>query len=212
MARIYLFTRYERSWHWLQVILIVTLLVTGMEVHGLYSLFGFDEAVEMHNFIGLAWLIAFAFFIFWIFTTGEWRQYIPTTRRMLDMIIYYSHGIFKGAPHPFPRRKEAKHNPLQRLTYLALAACLLPIQMLSGLFYWSYNYWQDLGLAFLSLKVVAIVHMAGAFAILSFIVVHVYMTTTGHTLSSHIKAMITGWEDVAEGTEVEEWERAKQKN
>jgi hypothetical protein len=37
------------------------------------------------------------------------------------------------------------------------------------------------------------------------------MTTTGHRLSTHIKAMITGWEDVAEGTPVEAWERAKKK-
>lgn len=210
MTRIYLYTRYERFWHWLQMALIVILLATGLEVHGLYTFFGFDEAVEIHNFVGLTWLIAFAFFVFWLFTTGEWRQYVPTTRKMFDMIFYYSYGIFKGAPHPFPKRKEAKHNPLQRLVYLTLAAALLPIQMLSGLCYWSYNYWQELGLTFLSLRGVAIIHVAGAFAIFSFIIVHVYMTTTGHSLSAHLKAMISGWEDVPEGTEVQEWEKAGQ--
>lgn len=212
MNRIYLYTRYERFWHWLQMALIAILLATGLEVHGLYSFFGFDEAVEIHNFVGLSWLIAFAFFVFWLFTTGEWQQYVPTTRKMFDMIFYYSYGIFKGAPHPFPKRKEAKHNPLQRLVYLSLAAALLPIQMLTGLFYWSYNYWQDLGLTFLSLKVVAVIHVAGAFAIFSFVIVHVYMTTTGHSLSAHLKAMISGWEDVPEGTEVEEWEKAGQRS
>ncbi len=212
MHRIYLYTRYERFWHWLQMALIVTLLSTGLEIHGVYTFFGFDEAVEIHNFVGLTWLIAFAFFIFWVFTTGEWRQYVPTTRKMFEMIMYYSYGIFKGHPHPVPKRKDAKHNPLQRLVYLALAAALLPIQMISGLFYWTYNYWQDLGLTFLSLKVVAVIHMAGAFAIFSFIIVHVYMTTTGHSIFAHIKAMITGWEDVAEGTEVEEWEKAGQRS
>jgi hypothetical protein len=35
------------------------------------------------------------------------------------------------------------------------------------------------------------------------------MTTTGHSLFAHIKAMITGWEEVEEGTPVEEWEQAK---
>jgi len=49
--------------------------------------------------------------------------------------------------------------------------------------------------------------MAGAFAILSFVVVHVYMTTTGHSIFAHIKAMITGWEDIEEGVKVEEWEK-----
>jgi hypothetical protein len=31
---------------------------------------------------------------------------------------------------------------------------------------------------------------------LTFFIVHVYLTTTGHTLTAHIKAMVTGWEDV----------------
>lgn len=54
--------------------------------------------------------------------------------------------------------------------------------------------------------------MAGAFAIFSFIIVHVYMTTTGHSILAHTKAMITGWEDVDESVEIEAWERANQKS
>ena len=44
--------------------------------------------------------------------------------------------------------------------------------------------------------------MALAFGVLMFLVVHIYMTTTGHT-----KGMITGWEEVEEGTFVAEWEQ-----
>jgi thiosulfate reductase cytochrome b subunit len=29
-----------------------------------------------------------------------------------------------------------------------------------------------------------------------FVIVHVYMTTTGHTVTAHVKAMVTGWEEV----------------
>ena len=209
MVNIYLYTRYERFWHWLQMVLIVLLLLTGFEVHGQYTLFGFGTAVSVHNFVGLTWLIAFAFFVFWIFTTGEWRQYIPTSKKMFEVVRYYSYGIFRGESHPFPKRKEAKHNPLQRLTYLSLAAFLLPLQMITGFLYWGYNSWQQWGLGFLSLKVLAVIHILGAFAILTFLVVHVYMTTTGHSLFAHIRAMITGWESVDEDTPVEEWEKAK---
>lgn len=211
MINVYLYTRYERFWHWLQMLLIFALLVTGLKVHGLFTLIGFEQAVEIHNFVGLTWLIAFAFFGFWVFTTGEWKQYIPTTKKMLAVIRYYTYGIFRGESHPVPKRKEAKHNPLQRLTYLSLAALLLPIQMATGFLYWGYNSWNDWGLSGLSLKLVASVHMAGAFAILSFIIVHIYMTTTGHTIFVHIKSMITGWEEVQEGVEIEDWERAGQK-
>jgi thiosulfate reductase cytochrome b subunit len=54
--------------------------------------------------------------------------------------------------------------------------------------------------------VVAFIHMAGAFAIFSFIIVHVYMTTTGHSLTAHIRAMISGWEEIEEG-EMHGWEK-----
>jgi thiosulfate reductase cytochrome b subunit len=53
--------------------------------------------------------------------------------------------------------------------------------------------------------------MIGAFAIFSFIIVHVYMTTTGHTIFAHTKAMITGWEEVDEEVEIEDWEKTGQK-
>ena len=211
MTRIYLYTRYERFWHWIQMLLILVLLITGFEVHGTFTLLGFETAVKVHNYTGLAWLIAFAFFVFWIMTTGEWKQYIPTTKKVFAVVRYYAYGIFRGESHPVPKRREAKHNPLQRLVYLSLAALLLPIQMATGFLYWSYNSWQAWGLSWLSLQVIAYIHMAGAFAILSFIVVHLYMITTGHTIFSHTRAMITGWEEVTEGTQIEEWEQKDRK-
>lgn len=209
MQKIYLYTRYERFWHWLQTVLIILLLVTGFEIHGTFTLFNFEKAVNLHNYIGLGWLTAFAFFIFWVMTTGEWKQYIPTTKKMFEVIRYYGYGIFQGEPHPVPKKKSAKHNPLQRLIYLIVAMLLLPVQMISGFLYWGYNHWTDWGISRLSLEAVSFIHMAGAFSILAFIIVHVYMTTTGHTLSAHIKAMISGWEDMEEGVEIEEWEKAE---
>ena len=206
MINIYLYTRYERFWHWLQTVLIMLLIITGFEVHDSISLFGFNSAIEVHNFAGITWLVAFAFFVFWVFTTGEWRQYIPTTKKMLEVVRYYLYGIFRGEPHPVPKRKDAKHNPLQRLTYLALAALLLPIQMATGLLYWTYNSWSNWGFTFLSLKTIAIIHVAGGFAILSFVIVHIYMITTGHKIFTHTRAMISGWEEVAEGIKIEDWE------
>ncbi|UCF93576.1 MAG: cytochrome b/b6 domain-containing protein [Desulfobacterales bacterium] len=206
LKNMYLYTRFERFWHWLQTVLIIILLITGFETNGLYTSWGFENAVAVHNFVGISWLIAFAFFVFWIFTTGEWRQYVPTTKKMLLVVRYYLHGIFRGEPHPVPKRKDAKHNPLQRLTYLSLAAILLPVQMVTGFLYWGYNSWNAWGLSGFSLKAVAMVHLAGAFAILSFVIVHIYMITTGRTLFAHTRAMITGWEEVEDVASVEDWE------
>ncbi|WP_246299034.1 cytochrome b/b6 domain-containing protein [Desulfolutivibrio sulfodismutans] len=207
MRTIYLYTRYERFWHWFQALLILLLLVTGFEVHGSITLFGFEQAVTVHNFLGLTWLVAFAFFVFWVFTTGEWKQYVPTSKKMVEVMIYYGYGIFSGQPHPCPKRHDAKHNPLQRMTYLSLAAVLLPFQMVTGLLYYLYNSWTDMGITGLSLGVVAVAHLIGAFAILIFLIVHVYMTTTGHTIFAHVKAMFTGREEVEDVGDVAEWEK-----
>jgi len=37
------------------------------------------------------------------------------------------------------------------------------------------------------------------------------MTSTGHSIFAHIKAMITGWEEIEEGVEIEDWEKASRK-
>ena len=34
MVQVYLYTRYERFWHWLQSLLIIVLLLSGFEAHG----------------------------------------------------------------------------------------------------------------------------------------------------------------------------------
>jgi thiosulfate reductase cytochrome b subunit len=209
MIKIYLYSRFERFWHWVQAALIVALLITGFEVHGAYKLLGFQRAAEIHNFLGLSWLVLFAFIVFWLFTTGEWKQYIPTTRKLFDVVQYYCVDIFKGKPHPVQKCKDAKHNPLQRLTYLGLSALLLPLQMATGLLYYTYNSWEAWGIAgFLDLGVLAVIHTALAFLLLTFLVVHVYMTTTGHKVSSHITAMCCGWEEVEEGARIEDWEKS----
>lgn len=194
--RIYLYKRYERFWHWAQAALVIFMLFTGFEIHGAYEWFGFARAADLHTFAAWTLLVLWAFTIFWQFTTGEWRQYIPTLEKVGAMIRYYVLGIFTDAPHPFHKSAVKKHNPLQRLAYLALLAFVSPIIWGSGIFYLTYAYWQHWGVdAWLSLEAIAVVHTIGAFMMLTFFFVHVYLTTTGHTPLAHIKTMISGWEE-----------------
>ena len=212
MQKIYLYSKFERFWHWFQAVMIILLLATGFEVHGSLDLFGFMKAVDLHNILGLTWLGMFFFFAFWMFVTHEYKQYIPTTKKLFEVLRYYSSGIFKGEPHPVHKSKNAKHNPMQRLTYLSLTAILLPFQMVTGFLYWGYNEWTEWGLSFLNLEIVALLHLIGGFSILIFLIIHVYMTTTGHTVTAHIAAMFSGWEEVPEEEEVAEWERKAERH
>lgn len=194
--RTYLYKRYERFWHWSQAALVIFMLLTGFEVHGSFENFGFQRAANYHVLAAWALLVLWAFTIFWQFTTGEWRQYVPTLKKVDAMIRYYAIGIFTNAPHPYQKTASKKHNPLQRLAYLALLAMVSPIIWGSGLLYLGFAYWKPLGVdPWLSLDGVAMAHTAGAFMMLVFFVVHVYLTTTGHTPLAHIKTMITGWEE-----------------
>ncbi|MFV5212863.1 cytochrome b/b6 domain-containing protein [Azonexus caeni] len=197
--RIYIYKRYERFWHWSQALLIIGMMITGFEVHGTYTLLGFQKAVQLHTLAAWTLLTLWAFTIFWQFTTGEWRQYLPSLKNVLAMVNYYLIGIFRDAPHPFRKTVVQKHNPLQRLAYLALLAVISPLIWISGLFYLFYGNWQQLGIdRYLTLEWVAVAHTLGAFLITAFFFIHVYLTTTGHTVFAHIKAMVTGWEEVDE--------------
>lgn len=194
--KIYVFKRFERFWHWSQALLIIALLVTGFEVHGSYRLLGFERAVNWHT--SLAWSLVglWVFAIFWHVTTGEWRQYIPTLGKVDAMAKYYAYGIFTGAPHPFRVTRLRKHNPLQRLAYLGVLLLISPLIWFSGWLYLFQSQWTAWGLsAYLSLEWVAFFHALGAFLMLTFLIAHVYLITTGHTPAAHLKAMLTGWEE-----------------
>ncbi len=201
MKRVYIFKRFERFWHWSQALLILTMAGTGFEVHGTYSWLGYETAQEVHTTAAWALITLWVFAIFWHFTTGEWKQYIPTTENLLAMMRYYLTGIFSHAPHPFRQTQLKKHNPLQRLAYLFVKLLINPLIWISGLLYLYYPQWDSLGLGWLSLPDVAFVHLVAAFLMVIFFIVHVYFATTGHTVTSHIKAMMTGYEEVEDETE-----------
>ena len=49
MQKVRIFTRFERFWHWTQMVLVGLLTITGFEVHGNYELMGYENAVRIHN-------------------------------------------------------------------------------------------------------------------------------------------------------------------
>lgn len=199
MKRIYIYKRYERFWHWSQAALILFLAFTGFEVHDSFQFFGFENAVRYHRISASMLLMLTALTIFWHFTTGEWKNYIPTFTNLKAQIAYYSAGIFRGAAHPFKKNELQKLNPLQVLTYLGFKLFLIPLTIGSGLFYMYYKTFDVNGMVVVggpSLETVALLHTLGAFLLMAFLIIHVYMTTTGHTISSNVKAMITGYEEI----------------
>jgi thiosulfate reductase cytochrome b subunit len=201
--KIYIYRSFERFWHWKQALLIFFLAATGFEIHGSINFFGYQNAVAYHNIAAYSFLVLIVFSIFWHFTTGEWKQYLPTAKHLKAQIDYYLFGIFKNAPHPTKKTVLSKLNPLQKLTYLGLKILVIPTMVISGLLYMFYRYPQHgtiEGLNIDSIEVIALFHTAGAFLLIAFVIVHLYLITTGSTVTSNLKAMLTGYEELETDT------------
>jgi len=199
--KVKIYSLFIRIWHWSQAFLIFTLAFTGFVVHGTYQLIPFDVAVKIHNIAGIALgFEAFAMFFYYI-TTGEWRQYklLLNREEVMALIRYYASGILKGEPHPHKKTEISRLNTLQKITYLNFKIIFLPVMGITGSMYLYQEYLEEnlysrLGLKLFVLSNIATLHTIGAFVLITFVIVHVYMTTTGHTVFGHIKTMITGWE------------------
>jgi thiosulfate reductase cytochrome b subunit len=196
-----LYALHERIWHWLQAATLVMLLVTGFAIHypDRFGVLGnMARAVAWHSWVGL-FMIANAFLgLFYHVTAEKYHHYLPAlddfTSGAIRQLRYYVFGIFKGEAHPLETDPRRKLNPLQKITYLALLNVLVPYQLASGALLWGADRWPKALATVGGLRVLGPAHTLGAYLFLAFLIFHVYLTTTGSTPTSLLRAMITGHE------------------
>lgn len=161
------FSGFERSWHWAQAAVVLVLAATGFEVHGSIELFGYEDAVRVHTLAG-GLLIA------------------------LTALALFGHRVTGASLWP------AKLEPMQRLAYAGVMAVVLPALLASGALYALYHVAHRHGIHVLDvagLEGLAVTHTAAAYLLVAFLVVHVYMITTGARPTTHLAAMLTGEEE-----------------
>ncbi len=208
--KIYMYGVYERLWHWLQTFTIVLLLFTGLVIHkpDTFGIFAFRGVVLVHNVLAAILVTNAALSLFYHLASGEIRQYLPRPSGFFDQAItqtkFYMQGIFQGAEHPFEKTTRKKLNPLQQVTYFGILNVLLPLQIITGALMWGAQRWPNLAERLGGLLFLGPFHSLIAWLFAAFIVMHVYLTTTGHTPMAGIKAMIMGWDDVEVHTPSEE--------
>ncbi len=199
MSRLYLYPVWLRLWHWLNAVVFFVLIFSGASMHfaGTPGLLAFDAAVPLHNAAGILLTISWISFVFSNFYTAngrhyriQWRGLLP---RLFAQIRYYGYGIFHNAPHPFHVTEEMKLNTLQQFSYLGVMYGLMPLLIISG---WSFLYSVYLpetlfGIG--TLWVIAMAHLTVAYCLVLFLIVHMYIITTGETPITNLRAMITGW-------------------
>jgi thiosulfate reductase cytochrome b subunit len=203
--REYLFTVYERIWHWVMALSVLALILTGLQIHfpGRISLLGASKAVTIHNFFAVVLMLNAFLALFYHLATAAIRQFLPNRQGLAQAVRgqtkYYLRDIFKGLPAPFPRSAERKLNVLQQITYLFLLNVIFPFQIVTGAMIWLVGTSPAFAAAIGGLGIIAPLHSLGSWMFISFLVAHVYLTTTGHTVFSHVRGMIEGYEEVEVG-------------
>jgi len=202
LKRVYMYSFYNRLWHWLQTITILLLLFTGLVIHkpDTFGLFSFTGVVLTHNVLAAILVINAALSLFYHLVSGKIQQFIPRPMGFFDDAIvqarFYLQGIFKGELHPFEKTPDKKLNPLQQVTYFGILNVLLPLQTITGVLMWGAQRWPETAARLGGVSLLAPFHSLIAWFFAAFILAHVYLTTTGHRPLSSMEAMILGWDEV----------------
>jgi thiosulfate reductase cytochrome b subunit len=204
MSKLYVNPLPIRIWHWTNAILFIALIVTGVQIRylGLISLLSFRTAVVVHNWVAFA-LIAnfFIWLVFYLFSDKN-KAYHPElnllkqARECFAQMLYYGYGMFRGERSPHQISPYDKFNPLQRMLYQILMLFLLPAQFVTGLLLWDMKRFSGVVDLLGGVRVVDTVHVLIFIFFIFYMLIHPYLATLGHTPTAHIKAMITGFEDV----------------
>ncbi len=202
--RIFLHPLPVRIWHWIHAIGIVLLVLTGIQLHvpGVISVFGsFKTAVAIHNFCGFLVLGDYCLWLGYYVITGKLiKLYVPPktdiTKGLPQQAAFYLYKYFKGEEPPFQPCADEKFNSLQKCAYCFIMFVLVPLQIATGVMLYNIRFFKPVMDVFGGVQVVDAVHLITSYCFVSFLFVHLYLCTLGHTFWAHFKAMIFGYEEV----------------
>jgi thiosulfate reductase cytochrome b subunit len=187
-----------RFWHWGNALLFTILLISGISMH--YAkpapTIGFRGDVLIHNVSGIFLTFFYCLFLYGNLKLGNGRFYRVLGEDIVPGMFrqggYYMWGIFTGASHPYPHSEERKFNPLQKLGYISVMYLLFPILVFTGWALLFPDRLPDYTLGFPGLSLWATVHTYFGFFLSLFMVIHIYLGTTGTTLTEFYQFMWYG--------------------
>ena len=200
MKKIYLYPLWLRIWHWTNATLFLILIITGISMH--YSslkhpFIPFRTARMIHNVSGLLLMFMYLDFLIGNLFTWNGKHYIPNFKGLFNRIYrqtrFYLFGIFRGESHPYEATENLKFNPLQQITYITIMFIFMPLIVISGLFLLFPEFAPQQLFGMDGLWPMAIIHAVVAYFLTLFTIGHIYLGTTGHTITSNFKGMIEGY-------------------
>jgi Ni/Fe-hydrogenase b-type cytochrome subunit len=194
-----------RIWHWVKALSFAVLIVTGLQLRYSDSLdwMSFKTAVDYHNVFGFVLFFNFFLWLGYYLISGQIKVYIPNilepvklVKAMINQALFYGYGIFMGHDNPHHASFDNKFNPLQQMAYLSIMFLLIPLQILTGLLMWDVSGFSVLISLVGGLKVVDTIHVLIFLFFSSFLFIHLYLASLGETPTTHLKAMIYGYEEI----------------
>jgi thiosulfate reductase cytochrome b subunit len=195
-----------RIWHWLNAFGIVTLCATGLQIRfpDYINIFGaYKAAIRLHNSAGGVVSISYLLWLTYYLLVAHSliKQYVPTLEDIKSGIFrqayFYLLTYFVGKPNPYHSSPDHKFNPLQKAAYLIIMLVLLPLVIVSGTLLMYVAPLRELLLLLGGIKMLVGAHFLLACCFTSFLFIHIYLATLGHTPLEHFRQMWNGWEEEA---------------
>lgn len=200
--KLYLYPIWVRSWHWLNAILCLILIITGLSMQYSdpeYPIIRFDYAVAIHDTAGIVLTISYLFFLLGNIFTSNGNQYLFRLKGYFKNVSkqfrYYAYGMFKGEKPPFEITEKNKFNPLQRFSYVVIMYIATPMVVVTGLMLLYPEYFLHDIFGNRSIHYTDLVHVVVGFIISLFMIIHVYFCTIGLKPWSNFRAMFTGFHE-----------------
>ena len=158
---------------------------------------GFQSSRVLHNTSGILLTFNYLIFLLGNSLTRNGRYYRLSigdiTKGMARQLRFYVWGIFRGKPNPYPHRKERKFNPLQKITYTIVMYMILPLMIIGGWVMFFPDKIPEEMLGVSGRLFYALTHTFLGYLLGLFMMVHIYLGTTGNTPLELYKGIITGW-------------------
>lgn len=205
MNRIYLNPLPVRIWHWVNALSFLVLIFTGLQLRytGVMHVLSFGTAVDLHNVFGFVLLFNYLLWLGYYLLSGKlFKVYVPALnlkkfiKSSIRQARYYGYGLFIGEQNPHHASPDNKFNPIQQVAYLNIMALLIPLQILTGLMMWDIAGFSTLVSLMGGIKIVDTIHVLIFLFLSSFLFIHLYLASLGPTLTTHLKAMIYGYEEL----------------
>jgi thiosulfate reductase cytochrome b subunit len=204
MKKLYIHPLPVRIWHWLNALGFLLLIATGVQIRYLdiFQVLSFRTAVVAHNYIGFALIANYFLWLGFYLFTDKITVYLPemNAKKYFEdswrQLKFYGYGIFLGEENPHHPTIYHKFNPLQIMMYQIIMLLFVPILFASGLLLWDVQQFSTIVNMVGGVRVVATVHVLMFVVFVGFLLMHLYLITLGHSRFAHIKAMITGYEEI----------------